>query len=96
MSEVKEGLTEKEAAEHNAIAWLSLTNRELIERSASLDLPGDLHPEVGTIGGQLATMEQLTQARRNADAVAREHAGDAFVDEWIKQNREYENVYFTA
>jgi hypothetical protein len=81
-------MTEREKAEHNAKAWLELTDRELIERSASLGLDGDLHPEVGgNHGGRLATYGELDQLRANADAVARELTDDEFVDGWIAENR---------
>ena len=74
--------------EFNAVAWLSLTDHELIERSASLGLPAELHPEGERVpGGRSATPAEVTQARANADAVAREWAGDVFVDAWIAANR---------
>jgi hypothetical protein len=86
---------EKLRNEHNAAAWLVLTDRELIERSASLGLPANLHPPIytpeGAIGcvggGVLPTDDQVAKARKNADDVARMLAGDEFVDGWIKQNR---------
>lgn len=82
------GMTLREVAEHNAVAWLALTDSELIERSASLGLPGDLHPDGDAVeGGRSATPAQLAQARRQADAFARDHAGKQFVDAWVKQNR---------
>ena len=85
-------MTEREAAEHNAVAWLSLTDRELIERSASLGLAGNLfmpsyiEPEVA--GGVPCSPEDVDRARKAADDVARGHAGDKFVSEWIKSNRQ--------
>jgi len=83
--EHRTGMTEQERNEHNAVAWLTLKDRELIEQSASLDLPGDLHPDPAQ--GRLATYSQLAQARFKADSTARELAGDKFVDDWIKENR---------
>ena len=72
---------------HNAVAWLALTDDELIRQSASLGLPGDLHPDPNEVGAVAATAEQLVEARRAADAVAVEHAGKKFVAGWIKENR---------
>lgn len=85
------GLSEQEAAELNATAWLSLSDEELIRNSASLGLPADLHPgeagALGAIGGAAATSEHVTEARQAADEMARLHAGKKFVDAWIKENR---------
>lgn len=80
-------LTEQEIAEINAIAWLSLTDYELIERSASLGLPPELHPEPGFPDATFPTKEQLVEARRVADENAVEHAGQEFVNNWIAENR---------
>lgn len=86
-------MTEREAAEHNAIAWLSLTDRELIERSASLGLPAELHPEFsdpsweGYHGGRLARQSELDQLRLNADEVAAELTDPEFVAAWVRENR---------
>jgi len=88
--EHRTGMTEKERNEHNAVAWLVLKDRELIEQSASLDLPGDLHPDPTEPTGRLATYSQLAQARFQADSVARELAGDKCVDSWIEENRQLE------
>jgi hypothetical protein len=88
MSEPTAGHIDDRAwAEHNAAAWLALTDRELIERSASLGLPAELHPEEHVEGGQLATFEQLEELRANAEQVARDLAGDEFVDGWLEENR---------
>lgn len=80
-----------DVAQHNAIAWLTLTDNELIERSASLGLPGDLHPGLpdGGLppGGRPATAQQVAQARKAADEHAISHAGKKFVAAWIKTNR---------
>lgn len=73
--------------EHNAVAWLRLDDRELIERSASLGLPAELHPEASEPTGVLARVSQLRELRANADAVAIEHAGPVFVKKWIADNR---------
>lgn len=86
------GLTEQQAAEHNATAWLALTDEELIRNSASLGLPANLHPgdsreALTPIGGAVATAEHVAAARKAADALAREHAGSAFVNAWVKDNR---------
>lgn len=78
---------EREAAEWNAVAWLSLTDDELIERSASLGLPGDLHPNPTTPGAREATRKDVAKARKAADGFARDHAGAKFVTRWIKENR---------
>jgi hypothetical protein len=80
-------MNEKEAAEHNAIAWLSLSDRELIERSASLGFDADLHPELGEASGRLAKKAELLQMREAADKVAKGHAGAAFVKKWIAEYR---------
>jgi hypothetical protein len=80
-------MDEKERNEHNAIAWLAMEDHELIRCSASLGLPANLHPEPGTPEGVLASREELVQLRKNADDMAREHAGDKFVKDWIKKNR---------
>jgi hypothetical protein len=88
MTELWHGMTEKEAAEHNAVAWLKLTDRELIERSASLGLDAELHPEAFEPTGRLATYAELDELRANADAVAAEHTSKAFVKKWIAKNRQ--------
>jgi hypothetical protein len=75
-------------SEHNAVAWLSLTDRELIERSASLGFPAELHPEAGEPTGRLATRAQLLQMREVADKIAVEHTSAAFVKKWIAENRQ--------
>lgn len=82
-------MEEQEAAEHNAVAWLSLTDEELIERSGSLDLPAGLtyNPNPDAPDQVKPTQEQINAARNTADAFAREHAGDAFVDRWIAEVR---------
>lgn len=80
-------MNEQEINEHNALAWLNLTDYELIERSASLDLPGELHPDPNTHGAVAATPGDVKQARKAADDHARSHIGDKFVREWIKENR---------
>jgi hypothetical protein len=85
--EHRAGMTEQERNEHNAVAWLVLTDRELVQQSASLDLPGDLHPDPTEESGRLATYSQLAQARFKADSTARELAGDKFVDDWLAKNR---------
>jgi hypothetical protein len=79
--------TDKDRAEHNAEAWLLLENRELIERSASLGLSPDLHPEAQEVTGALATRAELVQLREAADAVAVEHTSAKFVKDWIAENR---------
>jgi hypothetical protein len=73
--------------EHNAVAWLRLTDRELIERSASLGLPAELHPEMYEPTGQLATRDQLAELREAADEIAAQHSSGKFVQNWIDENR---------
>jgi hypothetical protein len=77
----------REAAEHNAVAWLVMTDEELIRCSASLGLPAELHPNPNELGAKAAEPEHLVQARKAADDFAREHAGAKFVKDWIKENR---------
>lgn len=79
-------MNEREANEHNAVAWLALTDDELVERSGSLGLPGDLHHSEPT--GTKPTRKQVDEARKAADGFARDHAGAAFVKKWISENRE--------
>lgn len=78
--------TPQEQAEHNAVAWLALTDHELIERSASVGLAGDLHPDPAETA-EFVTYDLLALARAGADAHARLHAGDEFVDAWIAEHR---------
>lgn len=87
MIDLMTGTTEKERGEINAVAWLILTDDELIERSGSLGLPGDLHPVPHEIGAAPYTEDDVVAARKQADTFAVEHAGKKFVSEWIKENR---------
>jgi hypothetical protein len=80
-------MDERERAEHNAAAWLRLEDYELIERSASLGMPGNLHYDHSLQGIERATLRHVKEAREKADAVARELAGTDFVKRWIKANR---------
>lgn len=80
-------MDDRARAEWNAAAWLALTDRELIERSASLGLPGELHPEEGEPSGTLATYAQLAELRQAADKVAADLADKTFVKRWVKENR---------
>lgn len=83
-----EPLTGEAADRHNAIAWLTMDDDDLVRCSASLGLPAELHPEHHLPGHAKATKKQKRDLREAADANAREHAGDEFVDEWIRANRE--------
>jgi hypothetical protein len=81
-------MEEREAAEHNAVAWLSMSDEDLIRCSASLGLPGDLHPEAPHVEGSVkAKKKQIAEARKAADDHAKGHAGEKFVKDWIKANR---------
>jgi hypothetical protein len=81
-------MTEREAAEKNAVAWLEMSDDELVRCSASLGLPAELHPEVSETTGVLPTKAQVAQLRKAADAVAAEHTDAKFVSAWVKQNRD--------
>jgi hypothetical protein len=76
-----------EQKQQNALAWLMLTDNELIERSASLDMPPELHIEPHLDDTVEATQEQIDQMRVSADMLAREWAGDEFCNKWIAENR---------
>lgn len=79
-------MDKKEAAEHNAMAWLILTDDELVDRSASLGHDPNYNSD-NTQAEATPTAEEIIAMRKNADDFAREHAGDAFVNKWIKENR---------
>ncbi len=82
------------ADEHNATAWLQLSDWELIERAGSLDLPADLHPDPYEPTGVIPTKDQLAAARAAADQQARDIAGDTFVDAWVAEYRPHiEHAY---
>jgi hypothetical protein len=85
-------MNEQERNEHNALAWLALSDWELVERSASLDHQPQLHPNLYEESGILPTRSELASLREAADAVAREHAGDEFVGKWINENRPEDNT----
>ena len=78
---------EKAAAEWNAQAWLLLEDHELVERSASLGLPAELHPHPGEPTGVLARVSQVAELRAAADKIAEELAGKEFVTDWINRHR---------
>lgn len=84
-------ISEKQAAERNAVAWLLLTPPELAERSGSLGLQGNLATyNADPVSGDDAVMAndvQIAALRKNADAVAVKLAGKRFVSAWIKENR---------
>lgn len=71
--------------QENAVAWLRLTDDELVERSACLGLPGDLHPDPNI--GTKATPDQIVEARAAADEHARFWTDDSFVTAWTAANR---------
>lgn len=79
---------EVEVARANAVAWLALTDDELVERSGSLGLDGSLHHDENVPGAVKATRSDVAAARAAADDNARSWAGDEFVDSWIEQNRD--------
>lgn len=78
--------------EHNAVAWLKMDNDELARCSASLGHDAEIVPlssqHDSTAGlARYPTSEEQDALRKAADKVAVEHAGQEFVDEWIKENR---------
>lgn len=82
------GHTVKSANEHNAVAWLAMSDDELVRCSGSLGLPGNLHPDVTEATGSKPTKAQVLELRAAADAVAEEHTNADFVSDWVKKNRE--------
>jgi hypothetical protein len=84
---LSEDVTQEQRDRWNAVAWLAMSDAELVNCSASLGMPGGLNADPGEPSGQLPTYAQVEQLRAAADDVAREHAGDEFVDAWIADNR---------
>lgn len=85
------------AAEHNAIAWLSMTDDDLVRCSASLGGDANLVPAadrylldpasyVHDPGAILATDDHVAELRAAADRAAADHAGPEFVEVWLDEN----------
>jgi hypothetical protein len=83
------------ADEYNAEAWLRLTDWELVERSASLGLPVDLHPDPYEPTGVIPAKSQLEALREAADVHAVGLTSAAFVKAWVAEHRLHDDHAYT-